>query len=134
MRLTPILSLAALTALSTAAPSTQSHLITRHAELADLTKSKSETRDTCPTGYETCGVVTWKLGTFTSFGEGVCIQLAGDIDNIYVGHCYCSLWETCTGHTAQDSFVGVMSMCEKPKKPEEFGDKAVKFISCGGMN
>jgi hypothetical protein len=127
MRLTPILSLAALTALTTAAPS---HLITRRAELADLTKP----RDICPTGYDTCGVVTWKTGKFASFGEGICVQIAGDIDNIYVGHCYCSLWETCTGHTAKDSFVGVMSMCEKPKKPEEFGDKAVKFISCGGMN
>jgi hypothetical protein len=131
MRLTPILSLAALTALTNAAPS---RFITRRAELADFTKSKSETRDTCPTGYDTCGVVTWKSGTFANFGEGVCIQIAGDIDNIYVGHCYCSLWENCTGHGSQDSFVGGMQMCEKPKKPEEIGVKAVKFISCGGMN
>lgn len=117
MRLTPILSLAALTALTTAAPATL---------------FKSETRDTCPTGYDSCGVVTWKTGTFSNFGEGACIQIAGDIDNIYVGHCYCSLWETCTGHGGQDGFVGGMQMCEKPKKPEEFGGKEVRFISCGG--
>lgn len=130
MRLTPILSLAALTALTTAAPA---HLFTRHSDLADLFKSKSETRDTCPTGYDNCGVVTWKSGTVADFGEGTCIHIAGDIETIYVGHCYCSLWETCTGHGGQDSFVGGMQMCEKPKKPEDFGGKkAVQFISCGG--
>ena len=129
MRLTPILSLAALTALTTAAPAPLSTLRT---DLASLSKSKPSTRDTCPTGYDSCGVVTWKTGTFSNFGEGACIQIAGDIDTIYVGHCYCSLWETCTGHGGQDGFVGGMQMCEKPKKPEEFGGKEVRFISCGG--
>ena len=116
MRLT-LLPLAALSALSAAAPSTP------------LTSRD----DSCPTGFGQCGVITFQSGTFAPFGMGTCIMLSDDIQDIYVGHCYCSLWETCTAHGATDSYVGGMKMCEKPKKPEEFGGKKVKFLSCGGL-
>ena len=134
MRLTSLLSITALMAFTTAVPTTPNLLITRRAQLAGLDKtSESESLDTCPTGFGQCGVITFKSGTFAPFGEGTCIQLAGNIADIYVGHCYCSLWETCTGHGGQDAFVGGMQMCEKPKKIEEFGGKQVKYISCGGL-
>ncbi|OSS51290.1 hypothetical protein B5807_03308 [Epicoccum nigrum] len=131
MRLTPLLSLAGLTALTTAAPSTPP--MTPRADLSDLTKSPPQSSDTCPTGMKSCGVITFRSGTYVGFGEGTCIQIKGDIDTVYVGHCYCSLWETCTGNGGQDSFVGGMSMCEKPKAPAAFGGKKVRFVSCGGL-
>lgn len=45
----------------------------------------------CPAS-DICGVVTFSSGTYVSFGEGICMQIKGKIQSIYVGHCYCSTW------------------------------------------
>lgn len=48
---------------------------------------------TCPSTDNSCGVVTFTSGTFTSFGQGICMQLGGNVQSIYVSKCYCSLWK-----------------------------------------
>ncbi len=47
----------------------------------------------CPPGEDSCGVVTFKSGQYTSFGEGICMQLGNNVESIYVAKCYCSLWK-----------------------------------------
>ncbi|KAF3009807.1 hypothetical protein E8E13_010136 [Curvularia kusanoi] len=139
MRLTtlPLALFAALTTLTTGAPTTSGDLTSLNFPAANLTAMLSargaSPQDFCPAGENSCGVVLFKSGTYVSFGQGTCMQLSGNIESIYVAKCYCSLWNTCTGHSSgSDVFAGGMTMCEKPKKPEEF-DVEPKFISCGGM-
>ncbi|KAJ4366729.1 hypothetical protein N0V95_000058 [Ascochyta clinopodiicola] len=97
--------------------------------------AKISTADTmtCPSGGSSCGVANFRDGQYVSFGQGVCMQLGKNIESIYVGHCYCSLWNKCTGNSKKDVYVGGMVMCEKPKMMGEIGQE-VKFISCGGLN
>ncbi|KAF2628581.1 hypothetical protein BU25DRAFT_421030 [Macroventuria anomochaeta] len=87
----------------------------------------------CPSADNSCGIVTFKNGQYTSFGQGTCMQLGGNVASIYVAKCFCSLWNSCTGNSGKDTYVGGMMMCEKPKKVEDF-NKEVTYISCGGMN
>lgn len=53
----------------------------------DLTNSAA-----CPNSSKSCGVVTFKGGQYTSFGQGVCMKLGNNVESIYVAKCYCSLW------------------------------------------
>jgi hypothetical protein len=82
----------------------------------------------------TCGAVTAANGADAWFGIGDCIPLGGNIKEIFVGHCYCVLWETCTGDLHQDALglVAAMEMCEGPKLLSKFR-KTPRFVSCGGQ-
>lgn len=48
----------------------------------------------CPAEPNSCGVVAYKSGTYTKFGQGTCIKLGSDVASIYVTKCYCSLWKS----------------------------------------
>ncbi|KAF3046960.1 hypothetical protein E8E12_009534 [Didymella heteroderae] len=85
----------------------------------------------CPAEPNSCGVVTYKSGTFTNFGQGTCMQVGSGVASIYVTKCYCSLWNTCQGNS-NDVYVDGMMMCQAPKKSDEFSEE-VKYISCGGL-
>lgn len=103
----------------------------------------------CPAEPNSCGVVTYKSGTYTDFGQGTCMKVGSDVASIYVTKCFCSLWKyvdldrvrcvdllmrdsTCEG-TSNDVFVDGMMMCQAPKKSDEFS-KEIRYISCGGLN
>ncbi|KAJ4325761.1 hypothetical protein N0V94_000521 [Neodidymelliopsis sp. IMI 364377] len=78
---------------------------------------------TCPGTGTSCGVITFNGGQYVSFGRGICMQIAGKIQSIYVAHCYCSLWK-------KDVYVDGMMLCEKSRMMDEF-PKKVNYISCG---
>ncbi|KAF3039254.1 hypothetical protein E8E11_005312 [Didymella keratinophila] len=84
----------------------------------------------CPAEPNSCGVVTYKSGTYANFGQGTCMKVGSDVASIYVTKCYCSLWNICKGN-GNDVYVDGMMMCQAPKTSF---DKEVKYISCGGMN
>ncbi|KAF9692991.1 hypothetical protein EKO04_009063 [Ascochyta lentis] len=88
---------------------------------------------TCPNSGSSCGVVNFTSGQYVSFGQGVCMQLGANVQSIYVTRCYCTMWNTCTGNSKKDVYVGGMMMCEKPRSLDEFGQE-VRYISCGGLN
>lgn len=46
----------------------------------------------CPSQPNSCGVVTFKSGTYATFGQGTCMQLGPNVESIYVAKCFCSLW------------------------------------------
>lgn len=47
----------------------------------------------CPTEPNSCGVVTYKDGTYTNFGQGTCMRVGDEVASVYVTKCYCSLWK-----------------------------------------
>ena len=55
---------------------------------ADISKAPD-----CPKTENSCGVVNFKSGLYTSFGQGTCMRLGSNAQSIYVGNCYCSLWK-----------------------------------------
>lgn len=58
-----------------------------------LQKRDFEFSAACPAEPNSCGVVTYKSGTYTSFGQGTCTKVGSDVASIYVTKCYCSLWK-----------------------------------------
>ncbi|KZM18409.1 uncharacterized protein EKO05_0007706 [Ascochyta rabiei] len=129
----PITTLALFMSTFSSAAPTEAKLEPVHFPRSNLTtKVLSADTMTCPNSGSSCGVVTFASGLYVSFGPGVCMQLGKNIESIYVAHCYCSLWSSCTGNSKKDVYVGGMMMCEKPKTLDEFGQE-VRFISCGGL-
>lgn len=47
----------------------------------------------CPSSGNSCGVVTFNSDKYVSFGEGICMPLGGNVQSIYVAHCYCTFWK-----------------------------------------
>lgn len=122
-----------LSALTTAAPTTPSHLTSPNLPAPDL-KTLLSARYTCASYAPHCGAVTAANGADAWFGTGDCIPLGDNPKKIFVGHCYCVLWETCTGDLRQDApgLVAAMEMCEGPKLLGKFR-KMPRFVSCGGQ-
>jgi hypothetical protein len=58
-----------------------------------LQKRDFEFSADCPAEPNSCGVVTYKSGTYTNFGQGTCMKVGSDVASIYVTKCYCSLWK-----------------------------------------
>jgi hypothetical protein len=125
MHLAYIVSLLIFSALTTAAPTSPN--------LPFNLKAILSARYTCASYAPHCGAVTAANGVDAWFGKGDCIPLGDNIKEIFVGHCYCVPWETCTGDLHQDApgLVGAMSMCEGPTLLKTFR-KMPRFVSCGG--
>ena len=99
-------------------------------------KTLISARYTCANYAPYCGGLTAANNIDgPNFGQGDCIPLADNMEKIYVGNCYCVLWETCTGDLRQDApgLIGAMAMCEGPKLMKKFR-KMPRFISCGGQH
>jgi hypothetical protein len=130
MLITYTLSFLLFGALTTAAPTTPADPTSPNLP-SDL-KAMLSVRYTCASYAPHCGAVTAANGVDAWFGKGDCIPLGDNIAKIFVGHCYCVLWETCTGDLHQDApgLVGAMSMCEGPTLLKTFR-KMPRFVSCG---